>query len=702
MTYNKNHRKQFQPLKAYKRYKSIALFLSCTFATSFLYNNCSSGGGGGGGEALSSAVAGVAAYCPYLPSKVFSPAVSVSGRAVYEYRVNGNGEVANGEIFLTPNSLAGVQVFSVTVAAHTYSWTSGVSFTAQDVANNLAAAINADAAAVVVGTAVLKSANYYLSVAAKDETNILAITTTSNLVKFLGASPNPIRFAEVSVRDGGQNIVQCAETDASGNFSFQLPANSGNYTVSVSPRSNNANLQAYVVDAPSTNQTYFVSTTVGTTSASTGVKLIASAKNTLEGGAFNILDQLLRANIFLRNYTSAAQGCGAAAYPDCTPFSVGPMVTVYWKKGLNPGTYQGLSSSSGISFYIPGKAQLYIMGGINGDVDYSDTDHFDNSVIIHEYGHFMEDQYGKSDSPGGSHDAHSQLDPRLAWSEGWADFFQAAVTGSPLYRDTYGTIDGSAGVYFNEDLEKLSGTSQDKPNSTPFGEGNYHEFSVTRLLWDAIDPHPVTGAGGAAPDENVQGPFAEIWSIFSGTSTGFHSANTHFRSIGYFHLIENSKAGHTDLSSLRTMEYQDADRRNFGALLTTGSSCPVSTSANITPAATSGGKTDYFRNNRFYSYYHPGGLLDVLLNYSTPTGSLADLDLVIYFEGYVFGQSSTVAGASQSTPPTNCSSGTQCSEHVITDTPAGFYFINISALSQNSGATQLTLSINGQPACITN
>lgn len=26
----------------------------------------------------------------------------------------------------------------------------------------------------------------------------------------------------------------------------------------------------------------------------------------------------------------------------------------------------------------------------------ADTDHFDDSVIIHEYGHFLEDVYGKS------------------------------------------------------------------------------------------------------------------------------------------------------------------------------------------------------------------------------------------------------------------------------------------------------------------
>jgi len=513
------------------RIKGILLFVFCALVTSVFFNNCSSNSSSGTDSA--SSVTNVApSYCPFLPSKTFTNAVNIAGRAVYEYRVSGNGEVANGQILISPTSTSGIQIFTVSIGAKNYSWTSGASFNAQDVVTQLVTAISADAAAVVAATSAQKNGNSVLSLTPLDETNILSISLTSNLQKIQGASPNPIRFAEVSVRDSAQNIVQCAETDAQGNFSFQLPQASGNYTVGVSPRANNANLQAYVLQDPTSNQTYFVNAPVATTSSVSNIKLIAPATGSLEGGAFNILDQLLRANIFLRNFTSAAQGCGASLYPDCAAFSVGPMVSVYWKKGFNPGTYRGFDPNSGISYYIAGKSELYIMGGVNGDVDYSDTDHFDNSIIIHEYGHFMEDHYGHSDSPGGSHNAHSQLDPRLAWSEGWADFFQAAVTGEPVYRDTYGNIDGTAGYYFNEDIEDLTSSSLDRPGTSPSGEGNYHELSITRVLWDAIDPHPVTAASASPVDENVQGSFAEIWSAFSGPTSGFHSTNVHFRSAG--------------------------------------------------------------------------------------------------------------------------------------------------------------------------
>src|SRR5690606_13846811 len=108
-----------------------------------------------------------------------------------------------------------------------------------------------------------------------------------------------------------------------------------------------------------------------------------------------------------------------------------------------------------------------------------DTDHFDDSIILHEYGHFLEDVYSKTNSPGGVHTGETILDPRLAWGEGWANYFQAAVTGNPVYRDTFGTSLGFSGVYFNENLE--SGTS-DTPNNP--GEGNFREFAITRALWD--------------------------------------------------------------------------------------------------------------------------------------------------------------------------------------------------------------------------
>ncbi len=672
--------------------KHILKLLFLALVLSLFYNNCSNSSSSGSNSSFSTPPK---PYCPYLPSKLFSEGVSISGQAVYEYRIGGNGEVATGVEVFAPLVTAGIQKFSVTINSQNYFWLSPANFTANEVLSSLAEVVNADPEALAIAS----PGPAKLTLTPRDEVLISSLTYSDNLKKLEGDLPHAIRFAEVTITDASQSIVQCAETDASGSFSFELPKGAAEYKVSISSRANNTSLQAYVLQDPDANQTHSISTFVSATQSTNQLRLIAKGDGSLEGGAFNILDQLARTNIFLRKYASVTQGCGATEFPDCTPFTVAPMVYVYWQKGFNPGIYEGLDPNSGISYFLPSRNQLYIMGGINGDVNFSDTDHFDNSIIIHEYGHFIESNYGKSDSPGGSHDGFSQLDPRLAWSEGWADFFQASVTGDPFYRDTYGNPNGTAGVFFNEDIEHLTALSADRPNASPFGEGIYHEFSITRLLWDAFDSKAEPGMGKAALDDQVQAPFAEIWSVFSGRTSGFRDLNQHFRSMGLFHLLQNSKSSHTDFSSLRESEFQDADRRFYGAILqTTG--CSSSSTLTINPKSTF--EVDYFRNDRFYSYYHTGGPLDVLLNYNTPSGALADLDLSLYPERHNLEDYSSRKGSSEATPPVNCTSSTQCSEHIMVNLTAGFYLINVSASVLSSGPTNFSLMINSNSTCVTN
>src|SRR6185295_15313242 len=104
------------------------------------------------------------------------------------------------------------------------------------------------------------------------------------------------------------------------------------------------------------------------------------------------------------------------------------------------------------------------------DTDNSDTDHFDNSVIIHEYGHFLEDNMFNSDSPGGSHNGDKVIDPRLAWSEGWGNFIQGAVRNVARYTDSLGNDDGTTRLIYDADMENAQ-IGNDTPNAN--GEGNF-------------------------------------------------------------------------------------------------------------------------------------------------------------------------------------------------------------------------------------
>jgi hypothetical protein len=47
-------------------------------------------------------------------------------------------------------------------------------------------------------------------------------------------------------------------------------------------------------------------------------------------------------------------------------------------------------------------------------------------------------RFSRDDSIGGPHNIGDPLDPRVAWSEGWANFFSSAVRGTSIYLDSKG------------------------------------------------------------------------------------------------------------------------------------------------------------------------------------------------------------------------------------------------------------------------
>ena len=68
-----------------------------------------------------------------------------------------------------------------------------------------------------------------------------------------------------------------------------------------------------------------------------------------------------------------------------------------------------------------------------------DTDEFDHHIVVHEWGHFFSDQMSRDFSVGGQHSLTDLLDPRVAFSEGWANALSGLVLGNDRYIDTYGT-----------------------------------------------------------------------------------------------------------------------------------------------------------------------------------------------------------------------------------------------------------------------
>ncbi len=190
-------------------------------------------------------------------------------------------------------------------------------------------------------------------------------------------------------------------------------------------------------------------------------------------------------------------------------------VTVYW--------YDNYVPPSHMTHYNHIKKAIHISGAN------SDRDQWDEDVILHEYGHFIMDSvYGEMipdafgchrwDEGTGAcafydsgicgvgtceHFRTEEEAKRLAFSEGWATFFQGAVQNDYEFSDY---TDGWIGIHHLE-LEFFLPQSADI------------EGAVAQTLWDIFDS---TDDG----NDTLSLGFTNIWDVFSHYTTGGHNSYT--------------------------------------------------------------------------------------------------------------------------------------------------------------------------------
>lgn len=87
--------------------------------------------------------------------------------------------------------------------------------------------------------------------------------------------------------------------------------------------------------------------------------------------------------------------------------------------------------------YYDGSA-IYILGDANNDID-----EYDSHVLLHEWGHYLEEQLFRSDSIGGDHFEGDLLDFRVAMSEGFANAFSGMMIDDVNYADASGNAQAS-------------------------------------------------------------------------------------------------------------------------------------------------------------------------------------------------------------------------------------------------------------------
>lgn len=176
-------------------------------------------------------------------------------------------------------------------------------------------------------------------------------------------------------------------------------------------------------------------------------------------GAFNVYDQLV-----LNADTIRAE---LGRTPE--------MLTARWQLGSNDGTY-----------YRRGGNTMHLLGAS------SDDDGYDDTVILHEAGHYVEDTIGRSDSPGGQHNG-SPTNPTLAWSEGFSTYWALAVRKAPVYGDS----NAGGGWAFNADV---SITRTPMPTGTM--DQLVAENMISEILWDMGDA-PSGGDDDMLPGDHL-------------------------------------------------------------------------------------------------------------------------------------------------------------------------------------------------------
>ena len=609
-----------------------------------------------------------------------------------------------------------------------------------------------------------------------------SITAKTDLINIILGDPLqqalPIPYAEVVVYNSKNQIVQCGRTNNAGIFKsvdgisdLLLPALADSYSVQVLSRARIQfssypgkpafSLSVSVKKDKYTNKLYTLATTANSNGLDDlSVNLLAYVRQTdsieITGGAFNILNDIYTTYFYISQNTGTAD-------TQC----LNKKIDAYWKAGFNPFQYlypqSDPSTLANNSFYDSfGDKTLNITGGRLGNTSLENTDHFDDFVIVHELGHFIEDNCGQLTSPGGAHQIVSRIDPRLAWSEGWSNYlagqvlynnmaqinpefegkmFNAGFTSATDrkwsflsstigYSDSGLNVDNGNGFMF--DLKKpgnnpdtwqygpYQGSLYDKIDSVRYlGEGHFREGAISRGFFKLTNACGVNCALTPVPFEYVWRSVSKI-SGAGNPSIKFKSSHTVLENVKS--LLGAAWAGDNKTKAQSEALHLFSDNSflvsgvnkwiPYGTPLKTvqGSACPA---VYIEPRSDdpilTGTNSDQRYSNHFYSIdlsaLPPMDQITVTFTKQNPLGTNMEFDLLLFKEGYFFNTdyycSST--GASNNCLTTYVPSRTTTSDSVRSDRRSGSTLTSkkITLLSNLDASKKYLLNIRAYTAGLT-
>ncbi len=277
-----------------------------------------------------------------------------------------------------------------------------------------------------------------------------------------------VRGAVVRIVDGTDKELARTTTDKNGYYEFNVANITSKVKVQVLSKLKSSNWDFEVKDNTNGNSLYVMEGSL----ASLGKNSIqtrnlhassgwggSSYTSTRTAAPFAILDVVYQA---IQKVRSADRDI------------IFPPLDIFWSKN-NKSASGSISNGDIVTSNYDGSA-LYILGDEN-----SDTDEYDSGVIAHEWGHYYESKFSRSDSIGGGHVSGDFLDIRLAFGEGFGNAVSSMFRDNPLYWDSSGLHQANG---WSMNLE----TENSRENPGWFSEG-----SIQRILYDIYDSHNDTG-----------------------------------------------------------------------------------------------------------------------------------------------------------------------------------------------------------------
>lgn len=338
----------------------------------------------------------------------------------------------------------------------------------------------------------------------------------------LGGGLNPNAIVELPARGvvvdaiGGGSTLATTTTNASGDYSLAVPSNTQIFIRARAQMQksdaaptwnfrvlNNAGGDAlYVLDSTTfSSGTNNLTRNLRAASGWTG----SGYTQTRAAAPFAILDTVYQATSLITSASPAAEFAPLNLYWSINNRSGtvdqnddpilciddGDIQTTFYTLGSAANETDDCGDPIAAGIYVLGAVQAG-SGGVVGD-----TDEFDQHIIAHEFGHYVEAQFSRSDSIGGIHADGDKLDLRVAFGEGWGNAFAGMVLNDPVYRDSFGGMTDDFSVNLEiDDTRFLDG-------------GWFSEASIGEILWDAFDP-------ANEPTDNVALGFGPIFSALVG------------------------------------------------------------------------------------------------------------------------------------------------------------------------------------------